>query len=56
MPTWYQQAHINPRVENLKDIHSQDFSSLIRQGVQLDAVPKQTTTFHYPTYQTKVMP
>ncbi len=27
MQTWYQRAHINPRVENLKDIHSQDFST-----------------------------
>ena len=56
MQTWYQRAHINPRVENLKDIHSQDFSRLIRQGVQLDSSAKISTPYSHPTDQNKVLP
>ncbi len=33
MHTWYQRAHVNPRVERTANLSSQDYSRLIRQGL-----------------------
>ena len=33
MHTWYQRAHVNPRVERTANLSSQDYSRLMRQGL-----------------------
>ncbi|MGE8540859.1 MAG: DUF4105 domain-containing protein [Acinetobacter sp.] len=37
MKTWYQRAHINPRVSGYKQISSADYSKLARKGLPRDA-------------------
>ena len=33
MKTWYQKAHVNPRVSQFKQLSSTEYSQLIRQGL-----------------------
>ncbi|WP_180171777.1 DUF4105 domain-containing protein [Acinetobacter sp. YH12023] len=33
MKTWYQKAHVNPRVSQIKQLSSEQYSKLIRQGL-----------------------